>query len=209
MKKKGMFTGFFTIFSFTAKQSMKGKGFKTAGILIGLFVFLLFFAVPVIMANVQKSDSETDDYGMEEKPLEDYEPEEIPDAFLVLDTGTFDTSLFEEFTKLWGEGVFAVEYSDMQITDENYGRLFEEYKETYKRPVALKAERKKGELVFSYYVFRDADDVEAFTDHFAELFAAYYDNRKYQTVPVSEEIAKLVQLPVVYEVVEAGGVTGV
>ena len=149
MKKKGMFTGFFTIFSFTAKQSMKGKGFKTAGILIGLFVFLLFFAVPVIMANVQKSDSETDDYGMEEKPLEDYEPEEIPDAFLVLDTGTFDTSLFEEFTKLWGEGVFAVEYSDMQITDENYGRLFEEYKETYKRPVALKAERKKGELVFT------------------------------------------------------------
>ena len=89
-KEKGLFTGFGSVFSFTAEQNMKGKGFKLSSILIGLLVMVVCAAIPVIMAVVQKPDgSGEDNYNIEENiGGDDIEEEKLMDAIVVVNDVT-------------------------------------------------------------------------------------------------------------------------
>lgn len=55
-KEKGMFTGFSKIFNFTAVQNIKGKGFKTSTILLGLVIAIGFALISILMAVFQDGD---------------------------------------------------------------------------------------------------------------------------------------------------------
>lgn len=58
MEKKGMFTGWKDVFSFTATQELKGGKYKGTTIIIGIFIALIFGAISVIMALTQLEDDE-------------------------------------------------------------------------------------------------------------------------------------------------------
>lgn len=58
MEKKGLFTGWKDVFSFTATQELKGGKYKLGTILIGIAVALIFGAISVIMAVSQLDDDE-------------------------------------------------------------------------------------------------------------------------------------------------------
>lgn len=60
-KEKGMFTGFSKVFKFTAAQNIKGKGFKTSTILLGLVFAVIFAAINIIMAVTQTDDEKSGD----------------------------------------------------------------------------------------------------------------------------------------------------
>ena len=58
MEKKGLFTGWKDVFSFTATQELKGGKYKLGTILIGIIIALIFGAISVIMALVQLEDED-------------------------------------------------------------------------------------------------------------------------------------------------------
>ena len=115
-KEKGSFFGFTSVFSFTAKQNMKGKGFALSSIGIGILIFAICLAIPVIMAFVQKpDDAESDDYGIEE----DFSENDL-DAIVVLDHYGIDKNLLTDFLQLCGFENTEVEFSDLNV-DDAYG----------------------------------------------------------------------------------------
>lgn len=57
--KKGMFTGFSRVFSFTASQTVKGKGFKLSTILLGLVIMIGFSLISILMAVSQDGDDKS------------------------------------------------------------------------------------------------------------------------------------------------------
>lgn len=58
MYKKGMFEGFSHVFSFTAVQTMKGKGFKAAIIGISIFIFAIAMLINITPAIISKDAGE-------------------------------------------------------------------------------------------------------------------------------------------------------
>lgn len=57
--KTKMFTGCGEIFSFTAGQTIKGKGFKSSTLLISVVIFLIMMAISVIPSIVDDGDDDT------------------------------------------------------------------------------------------------------------------------------------------------------
>ena len=85
-KDKGWFTGFGSVFSFTAEQNMKGKGFVLSSIIIGLLMMAAGIVIPVIMAYSQKSDykeSGGDNYNIENN-IGDVDEAERMDAIVAV-----------------------------------------------------------------------------------------------------------------------------
>ena len=58
MEKKGLFTGWKDVFSFTATQELKGGKYKLSTILIGIIIALIAGAISVIMAFAQLDDDD-------------------------------------------------------------------------------------------------------------------------------------------------------
>lgn len=60
--KKGMFTGIKEIFSFTATQTIKGKGFISSTVIIAIVIAIIFGGICVLQA-INFDDSDDDIYG--------------------------------------------------------------------------------------------------------------------------------------------------
>ena len=58
MEKKGLFTGWKDVFSFTATQELKGGKYKLSTILIGIIIALIAGAISFIMAFAQLDDND-------------------------------------------------------------------------------------------------------------------------------------------------------
>ena len=68
MKKKGLFTGWRDVFSFTAVQNVKGTGYKATTLLLGIVIAVAFSLISILMAVFQDGDDSSDnpeDIGME------------------------------------------------------------------------------------------------------------------------------------------------
>ncbi len=68
MKKKGLFTGWRDVFSFTAVQNVKGTGYKASTLLLGIVIAVAFSLISILMAVFQDGDDSSDnpeDIGME------------------------------------------------------------------------------------------------------------------------------------------------
>lgn len=68
MKKKGLFTGWTDVFSFTAAQNAKGTGYKATTIILGIIIAVAFSLISILMAVFQNGDDSSDnpdDIGME------------------------------------------------------------------------------------------------------------------------------------------------
>lgn len=61
MKKKRMFDGFGTVFSFTSEQTVKGKGFKASTIGLFILLFVIMAALNVIIMFATRDDNDSDD----------------------------------------------------------------------------------------------------------------------------------------------------
>ena len=101
-KKTGMFTGWKTVFSFTANQTIKGKGFIGTTILVAAVVLALFLGINVVMATSQVGDKEqlediidtaTDVVGAEGK----YDFTTIKEIYLVNETEYSDENIMKLF----------------------------------------------------------------------------------------------------------------
>ena len=57
MEKKGMFTGCGDVVKFTANQNIKASGFKKSTVIVGVIIAIAFALISVIMAVIQKDDS--------------------------------------------------------------------------------------------------------------------------------------------------------
>lgn len=68
--RKGMFTGIKEIFSFTATQAIKGKGFILSTVVIGVVIALIFGALCVFSAVDFDDESNEDEYGNEIENVE-------------------------------------------------------------------------------------------------------------------------------------------
>lgn len=57
-EKKGMFDGCADVIKFTAQQNAKGSGFKKSTIIVGFVIAVIFLLISVLMAVIQKDDSD-------------------------------------------------------------------------------------------------------------------------------------------------------
>ena len=145
-KEKGSFFGFTSVFSFTAKQNMKGKGFALSSIGIGILIFAICLAIPVIMAFVQKpDDAESDDYGIEE----DFSENDL-DAIVVLDHYGIDKNLLTDFLQLCGFENTEVEFSDLNV-DDAYGDFAKYCTGHYENPIGMSINADEDKIEISYY----------------------------------------------------------
>ena len=125
-KDKGWFTGFGSVFSFTAEQNMKGKGFVLSSIIIGLLMMAAGIVIPVIMAYSQKSDykeSGGDNYNIENN-IGDVDEAERMDAIVAVNEAGIEKDVLEGFLTLCGYENVKVEYTD-KISGSDYQEFFE------------------------------------------------------------------------------------
>lgn len=205
-KEKGLFTGFGSVFSFTAEQNMKGKGFKLSSILIGLLVMVVCAAIPVIMAVVQKPDgSGEDNYNIEENiGGDDIEEEKLMDAIVVVNDAAIDESILDNFVALCGFEDIQTEFSDRKI-DGAYLEFSEYCTEKYERPIGMHIHRKENVLTFSYYIFEGTGVSEDYVDGFAQSFSLFYNDIKYLDADVPEQDIEILNMPVWTNTNTAGG----
>lgn len=190
-KEKGSFFGFTSVFSFTAKQNMKGKGFALSSIGIGVLIFAICLAIPVIMAFVQKpDDAESDDYGIEE----DFSENDL-DAIVVLDHYGIDKNLLTDFLQLCGFENTEVEFSDLNV-DDAYGDFAKYCTGHYENPIGMSIDADEDKIEISYYIFEDTGIGKDFVQNFAEAFKNYYDTNKYIGAGMTETEILLVNTPV-------------
>lgn len=190
-KEKGSFFGFTSVFSFTAKQNMKGKGFALSSIGIGILIFAICLAIPVIMAFVQKpDDAESDDYGIEE----DFSENDL-DAIVVLDHYGIDKNLLTDFLQLCGFENTEVEFSDLNV-DDAYGDFAKYCTGHYENPIGMSINADEDKIEISYYIFEDTGIGKDFVQNFAEAFKNYYDTNKYIGAGMTETEILLVNTPV-------------
>ncbi len=100
---KNIFNGFKTVFSFTAEQTIKGKGFKFATIGLCLLMFAIMAAMNVIIMFVMKEDEDK----VPEEPLEEivFEAENIY---------VFGKLEFEDIKDSEGNTI-TIKYSDLDV----------------------------------------------------------------------------------------------
>lgn len=125
-KDKGWFTGFGSVFSFTAEQNMKGKGFMLSSVIIGLLMLAVGIVIPVIMAFTQKSDHEEsggDNYNIEQN-IGDIDESERMDSIVAVNAAGVKEDVLEQFLILCGYQDVKVEYTD-KISGEDYQEFFE------------------------------------------------------------------------------------
>jgi len=195
-KDKGWFTGFGSVFSFTAEQNMKGKGFKLSSILIGLLVLAVCMAVPIIMAYSQKSDHEEsggDNYNIEEN-IGDIDEAERMDSIVAVNHAGIDEGVLQNFLALCGYEDVKVEYTD-KISGSDYQEFFEYCQEKYERPIGIYIHTEEDALTFSYYIFEGTGVSKDFIDGFAASLQIFYDDIKYLEAGVSEQDIEILNAP--------------
>lgn len=195
-KDKGWFTGFGSVFSFTAEQNMKGKGFKLSSILIGLLIMAVGIVIPVIMAYFQKSDHEEvkdNNYNIEEN-IGDVKEAERMDAIVAVNEAKIEEDVLESFLTLCGYENIEIEYTD-KISGDDYQEFFEYCQEKYERPVGIYIHTKEGSLTFSYYIFEETGVSKDFISGFAKSLQIFYDDIRYLEVGVSEQDIELLNIP--------------
>lgn len=194
-KEKGLFTGFGSVFSFTAEQNMKGKGFKLSSIAIGLLVLAVCAAVSIIMAAAQKpEESGEDNYGIEENINESGEAEKRMDAIVVLNNAGMKESILKDFLTLCGFEDVVVEYSDLKV-EEEYKDFSQYCTGNYKKPVGLRIDMDDSEITFSYYLFSGTGVSKDFVDGFAQSFEMYYNDIKYLETGLTESEIQVLNIP--------------
>ncbi len=204
-KKKGPFTGFRSVFAFTAEQTIKGKGFKISSIGIGLVMFIVALVIPIIMAVSEKDEQKTDDeYGIEENIGDESEENNPPDAIVVLAHDVFEEGMLEGFLKLCGLENVAIEYSDINV--ENGFKDFSEYcVGNYENPLGMQVELEEDTILFEYYIFDNTDVSKSFVDGFSASFDLYYNDMKYMGAGIAETEVEVLNMPVWTNVSGASG----
>ncbi len=150
-KDKGWFTGFGSVFSFTAEQNMKGKGFMLSSVIIGLLMLAVGIVIPVIMAFTQKSDhkeSDGDNYNIEQN-IGDIDESERMDSIVAVNAAGVKEDVLEQFLILCGYQDVKVEYTD-KISGEDYQEFFEYCRNKSERPVGIYIHTKDDALTFSF-----------------------------------------------------------
>lgn len=195
-KDKGLFTGFSSVFSFTAEQNMKGKGFKLSCVLIGLLIMAVCIVIPIIMAYSQKSDYEEsggDDYNINEN-IGDIDEEERMDSIVAVNEADIEEGVLESFLTLCGYDNVKIEYTD-KISGSDYQEFFEYCQEKYERPLGIYMHTEGETLKFSYYIFEKTGVSKDFVSGFAESLQMFYDDIKYIEVGVSEQDIEILNAP--------------
>lgn len=195
-KDKGWFTGFGSVFSFTAEQNMKGKGFMLSSVIIGLLMLAVGIVIPVIMASAQKSDHEEsgdDNYNIEEN-IGDVDESERMDSIVAVNAAGVEEDVLDGFLTLCGYDDVKVEYTD-KISGENYQEFFEYCREKSKRPVGIYIHTKDNVLTFSYYIFEGTGVSKDFVSGFAQSLQIFYEDIEYLEVGISEQDIELLNVP--------------
>lgn len=194
-KDKGWFTGFGSVFSFTAEQNMKGKGFKLSSIVIGLLIMAVCIVIPVIMAYSQKSDYEESggDYNINEN-IGDIDEDERMDSIVAVNAADIEEDVLEGFLTLCGYDDVKIEYTD-KILGSDYQEFFEYCREKYERPLGIYMHTEEETLKFSYYIFDGTGVSTDFVGGFAQSLQMFYEDIKYIEVGVSEEDIEILNAP--------------
>ena len=146
MEKKGMFSGWKDVFSFTAAQNIKGSSYKLVTILIGVFVAVIFGAISVIMAIMQSDHTDAID-------IEDDFTKKISTVYLVEnDVIQDDMMKMLVNTALTLEGVIDSTITVNSIPEDQANELMSEEKS-----VVVKLED-KGDKVISFNAITPSDD---------------------------------------------------
>lgn len=195
-KKKGMFSGFSSVFSFTADQNMKGKGFKLTTVVIGLLILAVCAAISIIMAVAQKPDESSDtDNSVINEELQNAEASEIMDAIIISTDTDFDNARMEGFLELCELNDVKVESKKFDFTSESGSQEFYKYaNETYKNPVGLNIAEKDDVLEFTYYLSKNGKVSDELISGLAEGFESYYENSGYENAGVIQSQTELLNM---------------
>lgn len=195
-KEKGLFTGFGAVFSFTAQQSIKGKGFKLIAGIISLIVFAIAAIIPIAMANMQKPEESVENtesdshYGLDDGEPNDYNM----DTIVVLNKGQLPIDILQDFIEqYWFENI-DIEISDLMV-EEEYKEFAEYCVGNYKNPVGLSIDMDENHIVFDYYLFTQTNVSKDEVELFANAFEGYYNDRKYLDSGLSYEDITVLNMP--------------
>lgn len=168
-KEKGMFTGFSKVFNFTAAQNVKGKGFKSSTILIGLLLTIICAAVSIIMAVSQLEDdtkAENVDSAMDIEAQFDVD-------ISYINASSISDEIIEEMFKtktLKHLKVSKVEKSDEDIARNNTNEYAKDNKKCLVMYVSEDNEKIGVEFLMPYDVSYDKEVPETLGSAFVSYF---------------------------------------
>lgn len=178
MEKKGMFTGWKDVFSFTAAQNIKGKGYKLTTILIGLVIAIGFAAISIVMAVTQKDDSK-DKVDVEEGFIG-----KVSTVYLV-DNEVLDDELVATLvnTALSLEGVIENKITVEVIAEDKKAELVEEEKSL----IIELAKNEEKTIVFNAITPNGSEEKEDLAEEYLEYVVSFVDVYGSAIAGVSEE----------------------
>lgn len=168
--KKGMFTGFSKVYSFTAYQNIKGKGFKVSTILIGLLIAAIFAAISIIQALSQ--DNETDEYDDINSAI-DVEEQFAADIYVVN-----KTNLPMEMISGIKEAEMFKDCQFITVDEKDYESATEDtntYLAGKDNAIVMSLADEEKELVIKYYIPNESSVDRDGVDTLSSAFENYYE----------------------------------
>lgn len=173
MKKKGLFTGWKDVFSFTAAQNMKSGGYKLTTFLLG-FVFAVVFAlVSILMAVFQDGDGE------DKNPIEEMKGlgEEISQVYLIDNEVLEDENLKNIITLSLSLEGMVDEKIDVTLIDEEDKNSYTN--ENEKSLTVQVAKQEDKIITFTVSVSENSALKEGIAHDYMEYVLAYIDANVY------------------------------
>ncbi|MBQ6814854.1 MAG: ABC transporter permease [Lachnospiraceae bacterium] len=181
MEKKGLFTGWKDVFSFTATQNVKGSSYKTSTVVLGIVIAVIFALISVLMAVLQLDDEEPDDTVVVEDGFE----EQIEEVFLV-DSDVLDDQMLNTLItlSLSLEGVIEEKFNVTVIPAEDK----DNYVNTHLDAVVVTVEKQdENDIVFSTFTSEESPLFNGAAEEYMDYVLDYIDIYGYQIAGVAPE----------------------
>lgn len=183
--KKGMFTGWKDVFSFTFAQNIKSKTFKYTLIGISLLLFVIFFAINMI----------TGYYKDNKKNKTDKTINNVEEIILINETELNNDAFagYKEYSKYITEAEVFIE-DDVNLTEAK-SRL------EGKSGVIVRIYRgendEKGNINYMIDIYSTENISKKDRSHIGNEISAYFDNMKYTMTNAEQSIINMVMSEVV------------
>ena len=181
MKKKGLFTGWKDVFSFTAAQNIKGGGYKASTIILGIVIAIAFSLISILMAVFQSDDTDNDAI----VNIEDGFEEGISEIFLV-DSEVLDDEVLKNLItlSLSLEGVVD-EKLNVTLIDESQKN--ESIKGNDKAIIVEVAKQDEKQIIFNAYASEGSALADGVAEDYMDYVLTYINVYGYQIAGVAPE----------------------
>lgn len=200
MMKNGSFRGWKEVFSFTFEQNVKAKGFKRSLIIVASVLFIIAFAVNIIIGYVQNDKKEKKEFVNEIEKLVIINDTEMPNEVIegYASASEYGAEMSVEIVDKKVEEAVDFENKDNEKTalinvyyDEKY---YEDIENDSEEGAAKEDGEKKDNSAFVIDIYTTEEISKKNAVKIGNEFGEYFEDNKYLLTDVSKEAAVYLSL---------------